>query len=333
MPHRPYLEQLRVAKNMVPPTDTLGRVLTELLTLSANNKTFFNMTVGSANCVGLYKAGAPWGALVNFKTGNMPSFVHELTHASCFASYQKDLINYDPGHANAVPYAFTNAAIPNTPADTRACMNEVERRRGWYTAESSDFLTKNLNNLDAWADVTDFKAPLPWLDAQKAKQMALLEKNIAKGRGTVADMNRLQSMQSDNAAYGVLIAPKKKSQQALALETEANRKRDYIKERIAYGKNGQGGMGDVSYEYDTVVNQMLYQMFMWGFRPPARINPPLAMLAGLIEERKVPAQYLYGLIEDLAQDAYTRRAAAAQIAAGAAPTVRAPLRVINAPEH
>jgi hypothetical protein len=331
MPATPYLNQLRVMKDLVPGTDILGEVLTELLAVSANNKTFFNITTGSANCVGLYKAGTPWGALINFKAGNIPSFVHELTHASCFESFKSDLINYSPKKANTVAYTFTNNSIPHTPNDTRACTNEPARRAGWHDLESGKFLTLNLNNLEAWADVTDFSAPLPWLDAMKVKEMSALEKTIKKGRGTIADMNKLQSMQADNQSFGVLVSPKKKKDRAAALQAEADRKRAYIKERINYGRIGMSGMGDVHFEYDTVVNQMLCQMFMWGFRPSAPLAPSLPVLAAQVQSSAVPAGYFYGQLAIMARDAYARRRAALQIAAGTAPVVTAPARVINPP--
>jgi hypothetical protein len=40
---------------MLPPTDPLGQVLTELLGIIGNGRTFLNLNPAAANCVGLYK--------------------------------------------------------------------------------------------------------------------------------------------------------------------------------------------------------------------------------------------------------------------------------------
>jgi folylpolyglutamate synthase/dihydropteroate synthase len=68
---------------------------------------------------------------VNFKDGNVPSFVHELTHAACFEAYRSELINYQPKHANARAITLTMNAIPNTPnARPPEDLARIARERG-----------------------------------------------------------------------------------------------------------------------------------------------------------------------------------------------------------
>ena len=91
------------------------------------------------------------------------------------------------------------------------------------------------------------------------------------------------------------------------------------------------GLGDTHNEYDTVVNQMLFQMHLWGFRAD-RVSPlTLTQQDQHVRDGTLPAMYLYDLIAQLAHEAHHRRMVAGGIVDGAAPTIMAPAAVINPP--
>lgn len=332
MPSPVMLEQLKYVAGALAPTDTLGAILRELIAVAQNNCSF-RQSGGSANTVALYKNGALWGQHVNFKPDDLPSFVHELTHASCLRSYQSDFINYMPPNTGGRPALdlTTAGAIPGAPADTQACKNETLRRQAVYNAGNKTFLELCLRNLEAWVNVAKLSTPNPFMSKQDAKKLAEAQKQSTKKGATLDDFNKLVKIQGDNSFFGRLVPEKKKSLQETKIAAEEQRKKDYLKERIAYGLNGMSGLGDVHFEYDTVVNQMLFQMYMWGFRPQSRWKPSLLVLAEEVRSSTVPGFQVYALIEDLAKEAYDRRTAAAQIANGAAPPITAPVVMINPP--
>ena len=209
--------------------------------------------------------------------------------------------------------------------------SQIARRRGWYRAHCKQHLDQNLMNLRAWADVTDFTAAVPFM----TQAMKNETKRLTADPVDVAGMNRLQTLQQEATLYGLVMKSRKtfgaKNVNRQRMEAEKLRKRDYIKERVNYGINGMGGLGDTHFEYDTVVNQMLYQMYLWGFRPTTPHAFTVIELQQRIAAGTVPATYLYELIGTLAREAHDRRVNADEIVDGAPPVIDAPAVAIGAP--
>ncbi len=345
-----FLGQLRSVADSLPANDSLGDVLTELLAMVNGGTVSFTQNRAAANTLMLYKAPAGpapapgpgpapaparvlWGAHVTFKEKDVPSFVHELTHARVGLAYQADMINYAPGGTNIALEAFGGGAPPGAPADTVALLpaSQIARRQGWYRAHCQQYLDENLRRISQWADVCDFTAPTPFMDAR----MKAETKRLTANPGDAAGMQRLAQLQADAPLYGyVMKSGKWRGADAInrtRLDDERQRKKDWIKERTNYGINGMGGLGDTHFEYDTVVNQMLYQMYLWGFRQtPAPVLAPAA-LQNHTNAGTVPAQFLYTLIAALATEAHQRRMAAGAIGRGAAAAINAPAVPIAAP--
>jgi len=97
-----FLKEMKSASDTMPPTARMRLVLDELLKMVKDDNISFLETPGSANTVGLYKAGLLWGVNVTFKANDLPSFIHELTHARCILCYQAETVNYAPGGINGV---------------------------------------------------------------------------------------------------------------------------------------------------------------------------------------------------------------------------------------
>lgn len=332
-----FLAQMANHRNALPVNDTLYLVLDELLTMVGTGVVSFGAPSGAANTCGLYQ-GAPlapvlWGAHVNFKPHDSPSFVHELTHARCILCFQADMVNYAPGGVNtaANPPQYGTGNPPGAPPNTVAMLGPsmIERRQGWYRAHCKVYLDTNLQHLDAWADVTDFTMATPFMAAQKKAEIKRLTAHVANQ----ADMDRLAQLQGELPRFGQVQKSRKfwkaKAINRQRVAGEVAHKKAYIKGRCDYGINGMGGLGDTHYEYDTVVNQMLYQMYLWGFRQTPAVVLSQLQLNQHIQNRTVPAAYLYQLIATLALDAHQRRMGNQQIANGAPAAIAAPAVVNN----
>lgn len=342
-----FLNQLQYAANALGGADTLGLILNELLAMTNTGVVSFGQPSAAANTVGLYKdapvppggvapigpaAKVLWGAHVNFKPFDVPSFVHELTHARCVLCYQADMVNYAPGGVNLVVPVFGLGPPPGAPADTVAMVgdSQIARRQGWYRAHCKAHLDTNLMHLRAWADVTDFTPPIQFMDANMKAEL----KRLTAGVATLEEAARLQNLQADQNFYGLVMKSRKtfgaKAVNNQRLNAEKARKRAYIVERCNYGINGMGGLGDTHFEYDTVVNQMLYQMYLWGFRSVPAPVFTVVQLQQRIAAGTVPGEYLYHLVSTLAREAHLRRMAAAGIANGAPPVIDMPAIAIAA---
>lgn len=333
----PYLRTMEKARDSLPPHDQLRDILAELLDVARSGQVFFNEVAAMANATPLYRPGpaaaAPpaaaayqaWGAVVFFRKGNLPNFVHELTHAACIISYKAEATNYASGHANAVALALRDRApaIAGVPDDARMSSNAEQRMIGWIDHDAAAFLELNLVNLAQWVDVTNFRAPTSWLDKVYVNQLESLQK---KKRRTVDDQRRLDALQQKIEQRGLLIPrSSRKAERDRQVAQEAARRAAFMHDRIMYGRQM------ISVEYDTVVNQMLMQMFLWGLRPQEDPVFERWQLVQRVRERTVPAQHLYALVRSLAHEAHWRRAAArigrtdwARIPVGRAPAVRAP---------
>jgi hypothetical protein len=73
------------------------------------------------------------------------------------------------------------------------------------------------------------------------------------------------------------------------INMELTRRKNWIKDRINYGLNGMSGLGDVHFEYDTVVNQMLTQMHLWGYDSRYELFRAIDQVALEAYERRVSA--------------------------------------------
>lgn len=332
-----FLDRMRQISRALPPTARVRLVLDELVAMVDGGTISFVETQGAANTMGLYKAGALWGAHVNFKANEFPSFVHELTHARCILCYAADTINYAPGIAINIPLAFGNAPPPGAPRDTLGLTEQCQnnRRNAWKRNHAKLFLDTNLGNLRAWAEVTDFTVPDPFMSA--TDKATIKQTTKAMNKGNADAMKRYGQLNIEAQLRGqVQKSGKWRGADAInaqRLLDEKNRKKAFVLERINYGLNGMSGLGDTHNEYDTVVNQMLLQMYLWGFRvAPALPALTLDQKAQHVQNNSLPAGYLYDMVSRLAEEAHLRRMAAQGIREGAAPTVTAPVVVIAAPE-
>jgi hypothetical protein len=339
-----YLLTMEKARDSLPPHDPLRDILVELLDLARSGRVFFNEVQATANATPLYRPGptapappAPprpedyqsWGAVVFFKKGNLPNFVHELTHACCIVSYKAEATNYLSGHGNRLALQLRDhaPAIAGVPDDARMASNAEQRMIGWIDQDAAVFLDTNLVNLAQWVDVTNHRAAAAWLDKAFVKQLDGLEK---KKKKSVDEQKKLDALRQKIEQRGLLVPKSGKSEKDRQLVAEADRRKAFLHDRIVYGRQM------IHVEYDTVVNQMLMQMFLWGLRP---LEDPVYERWQLLErvrDRSIPAQYLYNLVLTLAAEAYRRRTSArlgradrARITVGHAPAVRAPEHLIG----
>jgi hypothetical protein len=336
MPTPGYVNDLKKVSGALSSNSRLNLVLKELLAMVDAQEIHFKSTPGSANTVALYDKAAKtlWGALVPYKDGDLPSFVHELTHARCVLCYQADTVNYAPRKEIDVPEEFMSGAPsgapPNTVSLTPDC--QVKRRKAWEVPKNKTLLDTNLNNLRAWVEVTDFSSDDPFMSAQNKKAIKTATKQMNKGN--MEAMKKSWQLNKDAEFRGQVQQSKtwrgSGDINKGRLDTEKQRKKDFILDRINYGLNGMSGIGNTHNEYDTVVNQMLFQMHAWGFRK--EVHPTLTMieLAELTKTATVPVDFLYDQISRLAHDAYKRRKAAAGL--GGPPVIVAPMTLINPPK-
>lgn len=333
MPEQAYLDQMSNVANALPPTARLRMVLDELLTFNDTGVVYFREDRFGANTASVYRGGRLVGARLQFKTGDVPSFVHELTHARCIMVYDAETINYLPGGNNAVQPQFSNGALPGAPADTRFLTNSEAVRRAWERDHCKTFLDTNLQNLQAWANITDYSSPDPFMTAQEKQEFKQTTATMNAGDQTA--FVRFNELDAGNKLRGVVQKSRKwwgaDRINAQRIQAEKKRKKDWIDERITYGLNGMSGLGNTHNEYDTVVNQMFYQMHMWGFRAYGLVPLTLLQIAAHARAKSLPAGYLYDQIGRLAEEAHLRRVAASAIRRGANPVITTPATIINPP--
>ncbi|WP_315983652.1 hypothetical protein [Aliamphritea spongicola] len=117
----------------------------------------------------------------------------------------------------------------------------MARRKAWYRQDYKLILEGNLTRLKAIAEVEDYE------DTEN-KFMTREQKRQLKATPTsVAQMNDQQSlaheMQYQGRVAKTLRTWKPGTENTRRLQTEAERKKRWILERINYGKNGMGGLG------------------------------------------------------------------------------------------
>jgi hypothetical protein len=316
-----YLAKLAVDARALPNSDVMGQVLSELLEIVATGRVSFHPAIGAANSAPLYKRAknadgteaAPtfWGAFVQCTDNAIASFVHELTHASCLLSYKAEMINYAPGGVNVVQVQVGHTPPPGCAEDLRGLTEDCQkaRRAGWKRKQCGALLTLNLRRLEAWAKLCNFTTLTPFESAAAKAQHKDLTKKMSGGDMQAwTALTLLQTAQKD---AGKVIQSRKyfggKAINKTRLDEESARKRAYILDRCAYGLVGQGGQGDPHFEYDTVVNQMLYQMYLWGFREAHATILSDQQLRTHAMASTVPATHLYSLIAAMADEARLRR--------------------------
>lgn len=294
------LQRMDRIKQVVPLRSALYRVMDELYGMA--NSTDYSVTFTAANnpnTVPVYSAEGYTGysedsghqlvgAHVTFKD-DLPSFVHELTHARCIQCYKSETVNYAPSGPNTAVMTFGKGAMPGAPAHTVSLVAEsiMARRKAWYRQDYKLILEGNLTRLKAIAEVEDYE------DTEN-KFMTREQKRQLKATPTsIEQMNDQQSlaheMQYQGRVAKTLRTWKPGTENTRRLQTEAERKKRWILERINYGKNGMGGLGDVHFEYDTVVNQMLVQMHAWGFDDDSDLFVAASALAQETHERRMSA--------------------------------------------
>ncbi len=327
-----FLKEMKSASDTMPPTARMRLVLDELLKMVKDDNISFLETPGSANTVGLYKAGLLWGVNVTFKANDLPSFIHELTHARCILCYQAETVNYAPGGINGVAEAFMPGGPPGAPTGT-VCLttqSQTDRRNAWKRPHCKVFLDTNLNNLKVWAEAADYSVPDPFMSVKEKKEMK--DQTKAMNKGNMQAMTKVGELELQAKLLGqVQKSNKWKGSKGInddRIEAEKTRKSNWIVERITYGMNGMSGMGDTHNEYDTVVNQMMFQMFKWGFRLSRDRLLTQGELAQHFKDKSIPADYLYDRISKLAEEAHLRRMNAGGIIGGKAPTIMAPATII-----
>mgnify|MGYP000197501545 CR=1 FL=1 len=294
------LQRMDRIKQAAPLRSALYRVMDELHSMA--NNALYSVTFTAANnpnTVPVYSAAGYAGysedsghelvgAHVTFKD-DLPSFVHELTHARCIQCYKSETVNYAPSGPNAAVMTFGQGAMPGAPAHTVSLVAEsiIARRKAWYRQDYKLILEGNLTRLKAIAEVEDYE------DTEN-KFMSREQKRQLKAAPTsVEQMDEQQSlaheMQYQGRVAKTLRTWKPGTENTRRLQTEAERKKRWILERINYGKNGMGGLGDVHFEYDTVVNQMLVQMHAWGFDDDSDLFVAVSALAQETHERRMSA--------------------------------------------
>jgi hypothetical protein len=248
--------------------------------------------------------------------------------------YQADVVNYAPGGQNAVVPQYSESPLPGAPEGTFPLVEASAnaRRIGWYRPHCKVYLDTNLRNLGDWPDVTDFTAAKPYMKPEDKAKIKRLNANLT----SKADVDRVTHFEQVQKHYGRVMKSRQpdgaKAENLKRVDAEKTRKSNWLKERCNYGINGMYGLGDSHFEYDTVINQMLYQMYLWGFRKKRPLQFSQLQLNQHVQDRTVPAEYLYDLIATLALDAHQRRVANAQIADGTnSPISRPPVmnNVVN----
>lgn len=340
----PEIDTMRQDAQSVAHDSTIGLILNEMLQDVDAGRVFFRPGNNMPYTLGLYANGTlpATHAYVAFKEADLPSFLHELTHARCVFCYQKESINYAPGGANAVVPAYANVpngSAPNFGAAVRppglgTMSNATEYRAGWHRDRYADLYRKNLKNLESWVPLVDFTPPDPFMSPAMKREMKELDKKAdkakAKGRQTLPqDDARFSELYYEQMKTGVVQKSRKtfgaKAINAQRTRDERERKRQIINERIAYG------LLNLHNEYDTVVNQMLYLMHLWGFKWTVADQLDLQEVHNHCTNKTVPGSHLFKLIDTLAREAYNRRLAAdpQSVLDGAAPEVQAPTVLIN----
>ncbi|WP_315983651.1 hypothetical protein [Aliamphritea spongicola] len=117
------LQRMDRIKQAVPLRSALYRVMDELYGMA--NSTAYSVTFTAANnpnTVPVYSAEGYAGysedsghelvgAHVTFKD-DLPSFVHELTHARCIQCYKSETVNYAPSGPNTAVMTFGKGRCP-----------------------------------------------------------------------------------------------------------------------------------------------------------------------------------------------------------------------------
>ncbi|WP_261845177.1 hypothetical protein [Aliamphritea ceti] len=294
------LQRMNRIKQAVPLRSALYQVMNELHAMA--NSDAYSVTFTAANnpnTVPVFSAAGYSGysadtgnkligAHVTFKD-DLPSFVHELTHARCIQCYKSEAVNYAQSRPNTAAMTFGMGAMPGAPAHTVSLVAEsiIARRTAWYRQDYKLVLEGNLTRLKAIAETEDY-------EETENKFMTRVQKQQLKAAPTsVEQMNEQQTlaqeMQYQGRVQKTLRTWKPATENQLRLRTEAERKKSWILERINYGKNGMGGLGDVHFEYDTVVNQMLVQMHAWGFDAESDLFTAVSTLAQETHERRMSA--------------------------------------------
>lgn len=294
------IQRMQQIQNTTPVTETLSRVMDELVTMTATAG--FSVTYTEANnpnTVPVYSAEGYSGysadtghqlvgAHVTFKD-DFPSFVHELTHARCIQCYKSETVNYAPTGTNSKPLIFGQGAMPGAPVNTVSLKAEsiIARRKAWYRSDYQSVLEGNLARLKLIAEGADYA------DNDHDYMTRQQKRDLKATPTSVEQMNSQQKlaheMQYQGRVAKTLRTWKAATENTRRLTTEAERKKRWILERINYGKNGMGGLGDVHFEYDTVVNQMLVQMYGWGFAADHDLFTAVATLAEETHQRRVSA--------------------------------------------
>ncbi|ELR67250.1 hypothetical protein C942_02759 [Photobacterium marinum] len=271
---------------------TLKKVLTELSGMYRRGdfRLSFSLTNGTANTMPLYSADDRKlvGAHVSFRD-DLPNLIHEMTHARVLECYRSDLVNYYCPDNNPIALEFGKGSVPGAPIDTVSLIDTSlnNRRRARYRTNCKTTLEGNLNWLARVAESVDYSET-------NHKFMSAENKRLLKmPMQTEEDMKRHCSLNAMMMASGFVQKSRKfmKANRINAdrLGQEQGRKKSWIKERINYGMNGMGGLGDVHFEYDTVVNQMLLQMHLWGYEESHELFAAIGKLAQEAHERRESA--------------------------------------------
>lgn len=274
------------------PSSALRNVLGELTSMFRRESFHlsFSLTNGTANTMPVYSASehALVGAHVSFRD-DLPNFVHEMTHARVLECYRSDMVNYYCPDNSLIPLEFGSSPIPGAPANTVSLleMSLNNRRRARYRTNCKTVLEGNLHRLREIAQVADYsETPNTFMSPEQKK---ILKAPIR----TQEELDRHTSVSSMMAAVGLVQKSRKfigsARINAERLDGEQERKKTWILERINYGLNGMGGLGDVHFEYDTVVNQMLVQMHLWGYKESHDLFRAIANLAEEAHERRISA--------------------------------------------
>jgi len=229
------------------------------------------------------------GAHVSYKD-DLPNFFHEMTHAKVLESYDSDLLNYYCPTPCIIAPEFGSGPIVGAPVNTVSLTesNQGNRRRALYNNHNKTILESNLISLKNIVNKADFSNTDNIFMSPENKH--LLKAPLT----TPLDMEKYSSTFNAMQSKGLIQASnkfmKKKSINKINLVAEQLRKKTWVEERINYAFCGMGGLGDVHFEYDTVINQILLQVYLWGYHDDHELFVAVGKLARESYERRESAQ-------------------------------------------
>lgn len=269
---------------------TFAKIAQELISLAESRD--FKISYCEApnpNAMPLYDAVSKKliGAHVTYRKNDMPNFIHEMTHASVLKSYQCDLINYYCGTTNTVPLEYGSTKIDGSYDNTVSALGVslISRRKAWYRSDCERTLQGNLQGLMRVAESGNYvQSPEPYMSVDEKKRLKEL-----KGNGDIRLLDFLEDMNERGLVVKSNKFLKASEINKTQIYMELTRRKNWIKDRINYGLNGMSGLGDVHFEYDTVVNQMLTQMHLWGYDSRYELFRAIDQVALEAYERRVSA--------------------------------------------